>query len=140
MGLIQWLFGGNKKQEPKTEFPFKEIAESNRRIAMNRRPTYMRPVSGGTSNVQPNNAQRSASVMDDLTNPLNPLSPFFIGNNDDYLPSQNDYPAASPESDAPNDFGGGNFDGGGAGGSWDDNTQSSSPDISSPDVSSPGVD
>jgi cytoskeletal protein RodZ len=86
MNILQRLFG--KKQEPKQQ----------------QKRNYSTGYSGS------NYSKRKDDSMD-LTNPLNPLSPFWIGNNnnDNYTPPVQDTPST--------DFGG-------ASGSWDDNSSS----------------
>lgn len=128
MGFFKWLSSLGKKKKP--EPTMRPI------ITKPPRTGYAAMYSGGNKVSHQSHYDQQRSLTNDLTNPLNPLSPFFIGNNDDYLPSQNDYPAASSEPDAPNDFGGGNFDGGGAGGDWSSDTGSSSNDSGSSDSGS----
>lgn len=95
MNIFQKIFGKKKKEQP----PVK--------------PPYYRPYStlrGG------NNYQRdNYDSMTDVSSPLNPLSPFYIGNSqNDELIRHNDI-----------NFDGGSFGGGGASGSWDSPHESS---------------
>ena len=66
-------------------------------------------------------------VTNDLSNPLNPLSPFWIGQNMNDASNDN-YTPNLQQTENSNDFGGfggGSTGGGGASGSWDDNSSSS---------------
>ena len=70
---------------------------------------------------------RRDEVTNDLSNPLNPLSPFWIGQNMNDASNDNYITNMQPNENS-NDFGGfggGSTGGGGASGSWGDNSSSS---------------
>lgn len=130
MNLLQWIFGKKPKKQRPT-YPGNIVGQT---------PSGKRVLSSSINSGGGGSSRSSDPIVtNDLLNPLNPLSPFWIGNvnNDDYGTSGNcSTPDSTPAPDDFNGFGGGTTGGGGAGGDWSSDTPSSSVDNSSSDNSS----
>lgn len=110
------LFGSLLGNKAKKRIPQASVQKSHSSGAM----SSARSMGGYSSSAQ--------SSSDDFLNPLNPISPFSIYNND--------YPSSIEPSSSFDGFDGGSSGGGGASGSWDSGSSSSSDSSSSYDSGS----